>query len=146
MLFVPQTSNLVLNISYGLVFLKMCYSWSQKVTGHMILHITNVVVVENVHVDTPTTIFVSTHHMSECKTSRSQYDRGLYHAPVIPAGIRSFLWNLAESSGIIFGRESCQNCHSGDHLFWWNRAIPELGPEWSWNGPEQNPVECWLHL
>ena len=67
---------------------------------------------------------------------------GLYHAPVIPAGIWSFLWNLAESSGIIFGREPCQNCHSGYHLFQWNRAIPELGPEWSWNGPEQNPAEC----
>ena len=40
----------------------------------MILRIVNVVVVENVRVDTPTTIFVSTHHMSECKTSCSQYD------------------------------------------------------------------------
>ena len=39
--------------------------------------------------------------------------------------------NPAESSRIIFGRESCQNCHSGDHLFQWNRAIPEMGPEWT---------------
>ena len=60
---------------------------------------------------------------------------GLYHAPVIPAGIRSFLWNLAESGGIILGREPCQNCHSRYHLFWKNRAIPELGLEW-------NLVEC----
>ena len=51
-----------------------------------------------------------------------------------------------ESSRIIFGRESCQNCHSGDHLFQQNRAIPELGPEWSQNGLEWNLVECWLHL
>ena len=42
--------------------------------GHVILHVANVVVVENVRVDTLTTIFISTHHMSECKTSHSQYD------------------------------------------------------------------------
>ena len=47
--------------------------------------------------------------------------------PVIPA----------ESGGIIFGREPCQNCHSGDQLFWWNWAIPELRLEWSRNGPER---------
>ena len=68
--------------------------------------------------------------------------QGLYHAPVIPAGIQSFLWNPVESGRIIFGRESCQNCHSGDHLFWWNRAILELAPEWSWNGLERNLAEC----
>ena len=67
--------------------------------------------------------------------------RGLYHAPVIPAGIQSFLWNPAESSGINFGREPCQNCHSGDYLFQQNRGIPELGPEWSWNGLEWNLAE-----
>ena len=41
------------------------------------------------------------------------------------------LWFLLESSGIIFGRVPCQNCHSGYHLFQQNRAIMELGPEWS---------------
>ena len=56
---------------------------------------------------------------------------GLYHAPVIPARIRSFLWNPADSGGIIFGRAPCQNYHSGDHLFRQNRAIPELGLEWT---------------
>ena len=56
---------------------------------------------------------------------------GLYHAPVIPAGIQSFWWNLVESSGVIFDREPCQNYHSRGYLFWWNRAIPELGPEWT---------------
>ena len=71
---------------------------------------------------------------------------GLYHAPVIPAGIWSFLWNPVESGGIIFGRAPCQNYHSGDHLFQWNRAIPELGPEWTQNGLERNPAECILHV
>ena len=52
------------------------------------------------------------------------------------------LWFLLESGGIIFGREPCQNCHSGDQLFRWNWAIPELRPEWSRNGPERNPAEC----
>ena len=75
-----------------------------------------------------------------------EFCRGLYHAPVIPAGIWSFLWNPAESGRIIFGRESCQNCHSGDHLFQRNRAILVPIPEWSWNGPEWNLAECWLHL
>ena len=51
-------------------------------------------------------------------------------------------WNPVESSRIIFGREPCQNCHSGDHLFQQNRAIPELTLEWSRNGPEWNPAEC----
>ena len=69
---------------------------------------------------------------------------GFYHAPVIPARIQSFLWNPADSGGIIFGRAPCQNYHSRDHLFWWNRAIPELVPEWSQNGPERNPAECIL--
>ena len=77
--------------------------------------------------------------------SRGRFRGGLYHASVIPARIRSFLWNPAESSGIIFGRESYQNCHSKDHLFRRNRAILELGLEWSRNGPERNPVECCLH-
>ena len=71
---------------------------------------------------------------------------GLYHAPVIPAGIWSFLWNPAESSKIIFGRAPCQNYHSGDHLFRRNRAILELGPEWTRNGPERNLAECILHV
>ena len=69
---------------------------------------------------------------------------GLYHAPVIPARIQSFLWNPADSAELFFGRAPCQNYHSRDHLFWQNRAIPELGPEWSWNGPEWNLVECIL--
>ena len=45
--------------------------------------------------------------------------------------------NLVESGRIIFGREPCQNCHSGDHLFrnWhWN------GPGMDWNGIRQNAV------
>ena len=71
---------------------------------------------------------------------------GLYHAPVIPARIQSFLWNPAESGGIIFGRAPCQNYHSGDHLFQRNGAIPELGLEWSQNGPEWNLAECILHV
>ena len=71
---------------------------------------------------------------------------GLYHVPVIPAGIRSFLWNLAESGRIILGRAPCQNYHSGDHLFQRNRAIPELGLEWTWNGLEWNLAECILHV
>ena len=68
-----------------------------------------------------------------------------YHAPVIPARIQSFLWNPAESGGIFFGRELCQNCHSGDHLFQRNRAILELRPEWSQNGPVMNRLHIW-HL
>ena len=72
--------------------------------------------------------------------------RGLYHAPVIPARIRSFLWNPVDSGGIIFGRAPCQNYHSGDHLFRRNRAIPELGPEWSRNELEWNPAECILFV
>ena len=39
MLFVPQTSNLFLNISYGLVFLKMCYImwlWCHRIITHVI--------------------------------------------------------------------------------------------------------------
>ena len=55
-------------------------------------------------------------------------------------------WNPVESSGIFFGRAPCQNYHSGDHLFWQNRAIPELGLEWSQNGQEQNLAECILHV
>ena len=53
------------------------------------------------------------------------------------------LWFLLESSRIIFGREPCQNCLSGDHLFWQNRAIPELGPEWSpeWTGTESGGMQ-----
>ena len=43
--------------------------------------------------------------------------RGLYPPPVIPAGIRSFLRNPAESGGIKFGRQFCQICHSGDNKF-----------------------------
>ena len=79
------------------------------------------------------------HNSKICKVFR-----GLYHAHVIPAGIWSFLWNPVESGRIIFGREPCQNCHSGDHLFQRNRAIPELALEWSRNGPERNPAECFF--
>ena len=56
---------------------------------------------------------------------------GLYPPPVIPAGIRSFLRNPAESGGIKFGRQFCQICHSGDNKFRRNLAIPELRPELS---------------
>ena len=38
--------------------------------------------------------------------------RGLYSAPLIPAGIQSFLWNLVDSRGIIFGRKACYFHHS----------------------------------
>ena len=40
--------------------------------------------------------------------NKSCLSRGLYPPPVIPAGIRSFLWNPAESGGIKFGRQFCQ--------------------------------------
>jgi hypothetical protein len=39
---------------------------------------------------------------------------GLYHAPLIPAGFRSFLQNPAESRGIKFGPETSQNHIPGD--------------------------------
>ena len=39
--------------------------------------------------------------------------RGLYHAPVIPAGFR---WNK-------IWRRALPNFHSGDTLIWWNRVI-----------------------
>ena len=84
--------------------------------------------------------------MSGRTFTRAGRHQGLYHAPVSPAGIRSFLWNPAESGGIIFGRVPCQNYHSGDHLFQQNRAIPELGLEWTRNGLERNPAECILHV
>ena len=38
---------------------------------------------------------------------------GLYSAPLIPAGIRSFLRNPVDSGGMKFGRKACYFCHSG---------------------------------
>ena len=37
----------------------------------------------------------------------------LYSAPLIPAGIRSFLQNPVDSGGMKFGRKACYFCHSG---------------------------------
>ena len=55
---------------------------------------------------------------------------GLCDAPVIPAGIRSF---LSESGGI-----TLPNCHSGD------RIEPFQSQDWNGdrNGQEWNPAEC----
>ena len=39
--------------------------------------------------------------------------RGLYSAPLIPAGIRSFLRNPVDSGGMKFGRKACYFRHSG---------------------------------
>ena len=69
----------------------------------MILHVTNVVVVENVCVDTPTTIFVSTHHMSECKTSRSQYDTPTKNQLIGAIMARKSV----REAGCMFGITSC---------------------------------------
>ena len=38
---------------------------------------------------------------------------GLYSAPLIPAGIRSFLRNPVDSGGMNFSRKACYFCHSG---------------------------------
>ena len=38
---------------------------------------------------------------------------GLYSAPLIPAGIRSFLRNPVDSGGMKFGRKACYFRHSG---------------------------------
>ncbi|EDR05191.1 uncharacterized protein LACBIDRAFT_330008 [Laccaria bicolor S238N-H82] len=48
------------------------------------------------------------------KTTCTYAVRGLYHAPLIPAGFWSFLWNPAESRGIKFGRDTSQNDIPGD--------------------------------
>ncbi|EDR11753.1 uncharacterized protein LACBIDRAFT_323917 [Laccaria bicolor S238N-H82] len=66
---------------------------------------------------------------------------GLISAPLIPAGIRSFLRIPVDSGGMKFGREACYFCHSGALPFRRNLGIPELTPECSagltgteWNG------------
>ena len=40
-------------------------------------------------------------------------------------------WIPVDSGGIKFGRAPCQYWHSREQLFWQNRAILELRPEWS---------------
>ena len=68
--------------------------------------------------------------------------RGLYHAPVIPAGFRSFLRIPVDSGGIKFGGGPCQISipgtpySGGIELF---RNLDRNGPR---NGPERNPAEC----
>jgi len=44
---------------------------------------------------------------------------GLISAPLIPAGIWSFQWNLEESSGMKFGRMACYFLHSGGIWAFW---------------------------
>ena len=64
---------------------------------------------------------------------------GLYHAPQIPAGIRSFQRIPVESGGIKNGRGASQYCHSRECIFQWNTGIPELRPECSL---ELTGMEC----
>src|SRR6266511_1146751 len=64
---------------------------------------------------------------------------GLYHAPQIPARFQSFQRNPVESRGIKNGIGASQYCHSRGHIFWRNKAIPELRPECS---PELTGMEC----
>jgi hypothetical protein len=65
---------------------------------------------------------------------------GLYSAPLIPAGIRSFQRNPPDSSGMKFGRKACYFFHSGVLLFQWNSWILELRLECT--GMECNGI--WL--
>ena len=57
---------------------------------------------------------------------------GLYSAPLIPAGIWSFLWNPVDSRGMNFDRKACYFCHSSAWSFQnWDWNVLQNSQEWN---------------